>query len=272
MIVLCYLAPQMLAQVQRACPHPHRVSNVTAWDALVTDVRHMRGDVAVIDPCHGGDHATRSRLECLAGVSTDHAVVPIVGYLSVSAPAMHAVQSLTRLGAIEIVIRGVDDSTPALAATILRAYAACGTSRLVAAIRDALRALPPNVASAIATAFHHPERLHSVGDLATAAKTTRRSLDRWLARAGLAPARTLLACSRANAAYHLLSSGHVRRTTAASLLGYASSRSLGREMRAVTGYHASAVVSGVSRDAFVAALGHTLVRDSSEGSQLVASY
>jgi len=64
----------------------------------------------------------------------------------------------------------------------------------------------------------------------------------------------------------------VRRATAASLLGYASPRSLGREMVAMTGYPAARVSAGMSRDAFVAALGRKLVRDSSERSRLVASY
>lgn len=246
--------------------------NVATWDALVAGVRDMRGDVAVIDPCHGGNHQTSSRLDALADVSSDHAVVPIVGYLSVSAPAMRAVQSLARLGAIEIVIRGVDDSTAAIGAIIQRAFAAYSARRLVAAVREPLHTLPPSVASAIAEAFHHPERLKSVGDLAAAAKTTRRSLDRWLCRAGLASARTVLACARANAAFHLLRSGHVRGATAASLLGYASSRSLSRSMRAVAGYPASACSRSVSRDAFVAALERTLVRDLTERARLVASY
>jgi transcriptional regulator GlxA family with amidase domain len=198
--------------------------------------------------------------------------MPLVGYVSVSAPAMRAVQSLTRLGAVEVVIRGVDDSTAALTAAIQRAFATCTARRVVAAVRDPLRALPPHVASAITDAFHHPEHLQSVADLAAAAKTTRRSLDRWLARAGLASARTLLACARANAAFHLLASGRVRRATAASLVGYASSRSLGREMLAITGYPASAVSAGVSRDAFVAALGRKLVREPSDRTRLAASY
>ena len=272
MIVLCYLPPQSFAQVQRAFPSPHRVINMSGWDALVSDVRHLRGDVAVIDPCLGGENLLGHRLDALAEVSGDRAVVPIVGYLSVSAPAMRAAQSLTRLGALEIVIRGVDDSTAVLASVIQRAFAMCTARRVVASLREPLRNLPPNVASAITGVFLRPERVRSVGDLAAAAKTTRRSLDRWLARAGLAPARTVLACARTNAAFHLLATGRVRRATAASLVGYASSRSLGREMLAVTGIPASAVSTSVSRDAFVAALGRKLVRHRSDPARLAASY
>jgi transcriptional regulator GlxA family with amidase domain len=234
----------------------------------------MRCDVAVIDPCHGGDHLAPIRVGTLAEAWSVGDVVPIVGYLSVSAAGMRAVQSLARLGAMEIVIRGVDDSTATLGTVVQRAVAAATATRVVAAVRGPLRSLPANVASAITDAFHHPERLQSVGELAAAAKTTRRTLDRWLARGGLASARTLLACARVNAAYHLLTSGHVHRPTVASLLGYASSRSLGREMLAVTGFPAS-TVAGVSGDEFVAALERTLVRvvpHSPHRARLAASY
>src|SRR5215216_3212454 len=80
------------------------------------------------------------------------------------------------------------------------------------------------------------ERVRSVSDLASEARTTRRSLDRWLARTGLAPARTLLACARANAAFHLLAGGHVRTSRAAEMLGYTSSRALARELHSLTGH------------------------------------
>jgi AraC-like DNA-binding protein len=272
MILLCYLPPQSLAQVMRAFPSPHRVLNAVAWDAVLSDVRHLRADVAVIDPCLGGDHNASSRLDSLARVSGDCGAVPVVGYLSVSAPAMRAAMSLARLGATEILIRGVDDSVASIGAAIQRAFAVSSARRVIAAVREPLRSLPRAIASAIMEVFHHPERVHCVGDLATAANTTRRTLDRWLARAGLASARTVVACARAPAAFHLISSGHVRRATAASLLGYASPRSLGREMVAMTGYPAARVSAGMSRDAFVAALGRKLVRDSSERSRLVASY
>ena len=271
-IVLCFLPPQQLAQVLRAFPPPHRVVNATGWDAFVADLRHLRADVAMVDPCMGGDHHSSGRLDSLAAMSPRAIGVPIVGYLSVSAPAMRAVLSLARFGAVEILIRGVDDSTAAIVAVVHRAFAVFSARRVVSVVDGPLDSLPAPIASAIRDAFHHPERVHSVGDLVAAAGTTRRTLDRWLARAGLASARTLLACARANAAFHLISSGHLRRSVAATLLGYASTRSLGREMLAVTGYPAATVSAGVSRDAFAAALGRTLVRGPSERARVAGSY
>ena len=259
-IIRCYLPSHSLAQVQRAFPPPHRVENVSTWNALSSELRHMRCDVAIIDPCTDGDHLASGRLGTLAVAMHSSAAFPVVGYVSVTAGAMRAVQGLVQLGASDIVIRGVDDSIDALATTVRRAVATCASARVVTAIGTPWHALPVRLATAIEGAFHRPELLRSVTDLATAARTTRRSLDRWLARAGLSPARTVLSCARANAAFHLLASGDVRVADAAVQVGYASSRSLTRELSAITGYPASAIPARLSRDAFAAAIARRLLR------------
>ena len=259
-IVLCFLQPQPLAQVNRAFPRPHRVTNANTWDAFLSGVREERVDIVVVDPCAGASQPLSDRLCSLASELEFRPTIPIVGYVSVTASAMRAVQGLVALGAAEIVIRGVDDSAEALSATVQRSVAAFSASRVVRAVGLPFETLPSGVALALQQAFHRPAEVRSVADLATAAKMTRRSLDRWLARAGFSSARTLLACARVNAAFHLLAAGSVRMQQAASALGYSSSRSLAREVHAVTGYPASAIPSRLSRDAFDAALGRRLLR------------
>ena len=127
------------------------------------------------------------------------------------------------------------------------------------AVEVPFQALPRRIAAAIQAAFTHPEQVRSVSDLAAAARMTRRSLDRWLARAGFSPARTVLSCARATAAFHLLAGGSVRVAEAALLAGYSSSRSLTRELSTITGCAASEVTR-VPRDAFAATIGQRLVR------------
>ena len=272
MIIRCYLSPHFLARVQHAFPPPHRVENASTWEGVLADLRDRRCDAAIVDPCTDGDHLASRRLGTLAGTMPAVARVPLIGYMSVTACAMRAVQALVQLGAAEIVIRGVDDSVDALATTVRRAVATYGSARVVTAIGAPWNALPIPVATAIQLAFQRPEQLRSVTDLATAAGTTRRSLDRCLARAGLSPARTVLSCARVNAAFHLLVSGSVRVAEAALLVGYASSRSLTREILAITGCQASAIPARLSRDAFAAALARRLVRRQQTETTAVASY
>jgi AraC-like DNA-binding protein len=258
-IIRCYLSPQSLARVQHAFPPPHCVGNAGTWAALVSELHHRRCDAAIVDPCADGDHRAQVRLSSLTQAMALAPSIPVIGYVSVTASAIRVVQALVRSGALEIVIRGVDDSRDALAGAIHRAVATCGWGGVVNAVEAPLRALPFPVATAIQTAFTHPERVRAVSDLATAAGMTRRSLDRWLARVGFSSARTVLSCARVNAAFHLLAGGSTRVAEAALLVGYPSSRSLTRELRAITGCPASEATR-VSRDAFAATIGRRLVR------------
>lgn len=260
MIVHSCLPPPSLAQLQRALRPPHRVANSHDWDVLVAHVRERRCDVAIIDPCVGGEHSSVQRLGTLTSALAVVPGTPIVGYVSVTAAAIRATHLLTRLGASEIIVRGVDDAPENLAATIQRVVTEYAANRLLSASATLFEGLPAGVAHALAMAFHRPERMRSVSELACAANTTRRSLDRCLARSGLAPARTLLSCARANAAFHLIAAGHVRPSTAASLLGYPSARALSREFRTLTGYAPSAIPGRLTRDDFVAAVGPRLLR------------
>ena len=271
-IIHCYLPSHSLAQVQRAFPPPHYVDNAATWDSGIAALRDRQCDVAIIDPCTDGDHLAPDRLTRLGVAMQGITPVPVIGYLSVTACAMRSVQTLVQLGASDIVIRGVDDSADALASKVRRAAATCESAHVVTAVGTPWHALPAPVATAIRMAFHRPEQLRSVTDLATAARTTRRSLDRWLARVGLAPARTVLSCARVNAAFHLLASGNVRVAEAALQVGYASSRSLTRELFAITGYPASAIRARLSRDELSAAIARRLLRQSREAKTAVRSY
>jgi len=270
-IICCYLSPQSLAHVQHAFPPPQSVRNAGTWGALVSDLRHRRCDVAIVDPCAGGDHCAPGRLNALTHAMALVPCIPVIGYVSVTASAIRAVQTLVRSGAPDIVIRGVDDSVDALAGAIHRAVATRGWGSVASAIEAPLQALPGPVAAAIQAAFTHPQRVRSVADLAAAARMNRRSLDRWLARAGFCPARTVLSCARVTAAFHLLAGGTVRVAEAALLVGYASSRSLTRELSAISGGPASEATR-VSRDAFVATIGRQLVRRGASVPRARSSY
>jgi transcriptional regulator GlxA family with amidase domain len=139
--------------------------------------------------------------------------------------------------------------------------AASSANRLLRVATDALTSLPPSIARGVEEVFDHPERFRSVSQLADASGSTRRSLDRWLARAGLAPARTLLACARTNAAFNLLATGRTRVSDAAEQLGYPSPRALSREMHALTGHSARSIVSVLQPDALAARLQRRILRD-----------
>lgn len=261
MIALTFLPPQSLTQLRRALAAPHHVVSVPAWEQLTACVRERTCDVIVVDPCAGAERFAGERIRELVTARGRAPATPVVGYVSVTAAAIHAVRSLVRACDAEIVVRGVDDGADALLRTLQRSIAGAGSEPLVNVAFDApLTPLPPEIAQAIALLFRRPDKLRSVDDLATAANTTRRTLDRWLARAGLASARTLLACARVSAAFHLLSAGGVRTRGAAALLGYASPRALSRELQWLAGFGPSAVPGHMTHAALVDALRPRLFR------------
>ena len=263
MNVLAFLTPSAHGQLLRALPPPHRVTNASDWHAVATAVHDREYDVAILDPCAGHDHACADRLRALVDATRATAPMPLIGYVSVTASAIHSAQTFARLApphVSNVVVRGLDDAPHAFAAAIHRVVSSWAASQLVHSTESPFSALPPPAVRAVEALFRRPERLRSVAALAAEAGMTRRSLDRWLARAGLASARTLLACARANAAFHLLSGGHVRTARAADLLGYPSARALARELHALTGCVPSAIPTRLTHAAFSAAITRRLRR------------
>ena len=185
---------------------------------------------------------------------------PVIGYVAVTAAAIRATHALTKLGASDVLIRGMDDGPAALSAALRSVVASTAANRLLRVASGAMASLPVAVARGVGEAFEHPERFHSVTQLAQASASTRRSLDRWLARVGMAPARTLLACARTHAAFNLLATGHVRVGAAAAQLGYPSTRALSRELHALTGHAARSIGTALSPDAIVTLLQHRIMR------------
>jgi AraC-like DNA-binding protein len=258
--ILCYLPSPALVQVQRALPSPHSIANAATWEVFVARVGRRECDIAIVDPCYGGEHRTDDRMHALASAVAGTPRAPVVGYVAVTAAAIRATHALTKLGASDVLIRGMDDGPAALSATLRSVVASTAANQFLRVANHAMAALPAVVARGVEQAFEHPERFHSVSQLAQASASTRRSLDRWLARVGMAPARTLLACARAHAAFNLLATGHVRVAATASQLGYPSTRALSRELHAVTGHPARSIGTALPPDAMIALLQRQIMR------------
>jgi methylphosphotriester-DNA--protein-cysteine methyltransferase len=227
---------------------------------FVARVGRRECDIAIVDPCYGGEHRTGDRIHALASAVAGTPRAPVVGYVAVTAAAIRATHALTKLGASDVLIRGMDDAPAALSAALRSVVASTAANRLLRVASEAMAALPTAVARGVEQAFEHPERFHSVSQLAHASASTRRSLDRWLARVGMAPARTLLACARAHAAFNLLATRHVRVGAAAVQLGYPSTRALSRELHALTGHAARSIGTVLAPEEMVTLLQNRIMR------------
>ena len=110
MNVLAFLAPSAHAQLLRALPPPHRVTNTLEWRTVSTAIRERTYDVAVLDPCAGSEQACAERLRTLVDATAPTADTPIIAYLSITANAIRCAGTFARLApphVPNVVVRGL---------------------------------------------------------------------------------------------------------------------------------------------------------------------
>ena len=155
------------------------------------------------------------------------------------------------------------------------AFASCSSgSRQMRMGREVLEALagplgrvPHTLVRAIEKLFRSPHSFRDVEDLAFAAGMNRRTLDRWLDKSGLASARTLLLAARLLRAYHFLRDPRSRLEEVTTKVGYASSRSFARQVRAATGLTPSALRLRTGPEQFMTQMTMLLRRQTAERSE-----
>ncbi len=106
---------------------------------------------------------------------------------------------------------------------------------LLRLLANPLLSLPGRVSGAIVDALAHPRVFADATGVALAAGLSRRSVDRWLTRAGITSASRLICAARLAHFFTYASSGLVARNTAASASGFQSGSQLRRYSRLIVG-------------------------------------
>jgi len=151
------------------------------------------GALVVLDPTlFSGDAVSLA----MAGSTFAAVGARVAFYTSFSSESMHAVASASVLLPVELWITGIDDRAQEFGRRVQR-LAAHG---LVAEVLPRLLVddehLPHAIRAGVIALFTTPERFFDAGDLARAAMTSRRSLDRHLADSGLGTARRLIVAAK----------------------------------------------------------------------------
>ncbi|MEJ7810790.1 MAG: AraC family transcriptional regulator [Gemmatimonadaceae bacterium] len=256
MDVLARLPPLLLAHLRVVAGRDHSVTPVDDWGQLGECVRTHRVDIAVLDP-RDGDTLRIAEVEALV---MRYPSLPIVLYTTLTAAAVQATVELAGFGVRHVVLRGFDDEPRTFRGLLDRVPAYAMSDEVLAALSPKLVALPAALVRAIERLFRSPRAFHDVDDLAVAAGMTRRSLDRWLDRAALAPAKLLVVGARMLRAYHYMRDPGYRLEDVAAKLGYSTTRLFARQMRLATGLMPSAVRRNVGPTAFAAQLAERLGR------------
>jgi AraC-like DNA-binding protein len=190
--VLLHTRPCTRALLIPSLVRAAHVRVTSSVEALVTDVRRVDIDVLVLDPESDGalrvDPAT---------VGTRCGQIPLLLYVEPTPQGMRAaLPYIAACRGCSLLFRGLDDSPGPLQDALERAMSICIDARLCSALEPHLTQLPASAAEAVRTALRYPDGFATADSMAASAGVTRRTLDRWLRRAGLAPAGAILRVAR----------------------------------------------------------------------------
>jgi AraC-like DNA-binding protein len=253
--IVSFLREFLSASLRVVLGPRHELHATHSVDELDDTLRVIAADIAIVDP----EFASQALLELLA-VLDKHVSVHVVSYTTVSPAAMRAQMQFALRGHRHLVLKGFDDG-PVQFRTYLEDLRGDALGEiLLAQLRPALERLPTPVSRAIEELFRSPATIESVPALARLAGARhRRPLHEALARAGWQSAGTLIRAARVVRAYAYLTQGDNRVRDVAAKLGYATSRGLANEVRAVSGLLPSSL-GALTPQAFLARVAAGLVR------------
>lgn len=261
MEVVAYLSSSLASHLRIVVGREHSLTEAGDWEALSRCIRSRPADVVVLDPREGG----ALRTEEIRQLLEQYASLPVVIYTTLSPESLQAIVELAKHGVQHVVLRGFDDEPRRFRALLDRLPAYAMGEQLLEALAEPLGGTPPPLVRAVERLFRSPHDFQDVGDLATAAGMTRRSLDRWLDRAGVSSAKMLVVGARMLRAYHYMRDSGYLLEDVALKLGYPTARLFARQMRLLMGHTPSVVRERVEPAEFVATLAARLRRRDWEG-------
>lgn len=259
MDVVARLASPLLAHLRVVVGREHTLIPVDGWAELAEVVRTWPVDVAVIDPRADG----RGGAVELQALLSRYPSLPVVLYTALTPESLKATVELAKSGVQHVVLRGFDDEPRRFRELLERQPAYALSDLVIDRLSEPLAVVPKALSRAIGKLFRAPHMFHDVRDLAEAAQMTRRTVDRSLDRAGLAPARTVVLGARLVRAYFYMRDPGYLLEDVTKKLGYASHRLFARQVREVVGLTPTELRLRVGPEDFVMRLTELLsVRES----------
>jgi AraC-like DNA-binding protein len=234
----------------------HELIAIGGWHELIPAVRSRPVDVAIVDPLVDGV----IRVGEVQSLLLRYRTLPVVVYTVLTPETLKATVELANWGVQHVVLRGFDDEPRRFRSLLDRLPAYAMADTILAKLSEPLAEAPGSLAAAVRRLFQAPHSFRHVCDLAEAAGMTRRNLDRWLDRIGLAPARTLLVAARLVRAYHYTRDPGYLLGDVATKLGYSEARIFAHHVREATGLLPSVWRRRVRPENFVAQLTVLLCR------------
>jgi hypothetical protein len=204
--------PRQQAALRAALPPPQALHHAPDTAGLLAILRDVAVDVVVLDPAAVGPapatgptplrsprpgERRAGRTEPPASPLAGYPFLPVVFYVASPAEAVRVLARWPRWQPCEVLIAGRDDAPATIRDAITSAIKMGIAAQFFRAVHADLDALPAALARAVRHAFLQPAHVTDASAIAADACMSRRTLDRWLAREGLASASDLLYAVRA---------------------------------------------------------------------------
>lgn len=191
-------------------------------DALVATTAETNPRAVVIDPVlYGPANALPSTLSSAAGRS-----VPVVLYTHGTPKSTGLCFGWARAGALHLVLAGADDDATQIHGIFDTLGSAARGDALLARLDERFALVPSSLANAMRALFTDERATLKLDVLAASSFMTRRTVMRWLQRAGLASPKRFLGAARLLRMHDAIVAGETNIARAARRAGFHSERSL----------------------------------------------
>jgi AraC-like DNA-binding protein len=248
--IAAHLSAPLIAYLRRVVGEGHEVVLARGWTELDAVIRSRAVDLVVIEPWADGG----ADLAPVYALMARYPTLPVVVYAALSPEMLRSTVELARHGVRHVVLRGFDDEPRRFRELLEGLPAHRLAEQALSTIAADLAVGMPLLQRALARMYEAPHTITGVESLAKVSGMTRRSLDRWLEKLGLASARMLIFTARLAQAYHYLGEDGFRLEDITKKLGYSSPRNFSRQVRATMGLPPSELRERMPPDQFMAAL------------------
>ena len=208
----------------------------------------------IVDPLLFDEEETRELLR----ISRAHQI-PVIFYTKLTRQSITRMLPALKKGDADIIIADMDDYPERLCRSIESLPSISVGARLVSALAPAFPLLDPAVGRELFTILLDPSVI-SAKALRKQGEVSRRTIERDLTRARLAPLHRWWSVSRLTRSFTALAEANVNYTQAAKAAGYASARSLDQQYMKMMHIHLAEVRQRLSQREFVARAAQALLQ------------
>ena len=256
MNVLALLSDDSRARLERALGPGNPVAVV--WDVrtIVAAVHSRKFHALVLDPALLGEQ----ELDALCPMM-ESGTMPVVLYTALNPASARRVIRVAERGAHELILCGAEDEPALLSRKLQRLLEHSAPSLLLSRVAPHIAAFPPPLQAMAVGLYAKTAMPRWVGDIAEGTGFGRRTVDRWMARAGLAGAAMLLDTARLSHVWEPLVERQMTWQKAGTACGYTERRMLEAHALRLVGVQPAEFAAKLTRKRFVDRLARAVLAD-----------